>query len=387
MLGLLCVVAAGGLIVALTLEARWLFHLPALRSMPPPAAGTAPSVSIIIPARNEELAIARSVTAAASQAYPDFEVIVVDDASTDATPRILAGLRDDFAPRVSVHAGRPLPNGWAGKCNACDYGASFARGNWLLFLDADTEAGPGLCAALLAVAVEQNLDAVSVQPFVETGTLAERLALPAFFRFALNVFPAMRRFNPEMPERDALANGQCFLFRASAYQFIGGHAAVKDKVLEDVELAHLVRRSGLRYALLTGYDLIRVRMYRAATEVVDGMGKHAAAGMRLSANRGFLTFAGLFATTLGPPLLCLASAASAAASDPGGALGLAAGLSAWAFSAWVWQRASRPLFGLPAGWALAAPVGLLTYGLIAAWGMLRAALGLGVRWKGRVYKG
>ncbi|MEO6063827.1 MAG: glycosyltransferase, partial [Thermoflexales bacterium] len=77
MLGFVCFIAAGGLIVALALEARWLFHLPALRAMPPPAAGTAPRLSIIIPARNEELAIARSVTAAASQAYPDFEVIVV----------------------------------------------------------------------------------------------------------------------------------------------------------------------------------------------------------------------------------------------------------------------------------------------------------------------
>ncbi|MEO6062028.1 MAG: glycosyltransferase, partial [Thermoflexales bacterium] len=304
----------------------------------------------------------------------------------DATPRILASLRDDFAQRVAVHAARPLAPGWVGKCIACDYGASFARGDWLLFLDADTDAAPGLCAALLAVAVERHLDAVSIQPFVETGTIAERLTLPAFFRFALNVFPAMRRFNPEMPERDALANGQCFLFRTGAYKLIGGHAAVKDKVLEDVELAHLVRRTGLRYALLTGYDLIRVRMYRTASEVIGGMGKHAAAGMRLSANRGFLTFAGLFATTLGPPLVCLAGAAIAAAGDPSGAVGVAAGLAAWAFSAFVWQRASRPLFGLPVGWALAAPVGLLAYGLIAAWGMLRSALGFGVRWKGRVYR-
>lgn len=385
MLSLLCVLAAGGLIVALVLEARWLFHLPGLRAMPPPARGTAPRVSIIIPARNEERAIARSVTAAALQDYPDFEVIVIDDDSTDATPRILAGLAEDFSPRVAIHTGRPLAAGWVGKCNACDYGASFARGHWLLFLDADTDASRGLCAALLAVAVEQHLDAVSLQPFVETGTLAERLALPAFFRFALNVFPAMRRFDPEMPERDALANGQCFLFRASAYRAIGGHAAVRDKVLEDVELAHLVRRSGLRYALLTGYDLIRVRMYRSASEVIEGMGKHAGAGMRLSANRGFLTFGGLFATTLGPPLLCLAGAIIATAGDASGVLASLAGLAAWLFSAYVWQRASRPLFGLPTAWALVAPVGLLTYGLIAARGMLRASLGLGVRWKGRVY--
>jgi len=386
-LSLLCLAAAAGLIVALAREARWLFHLPALRAMPPPAAGAAPRLSIIIPARNEELAIARSVTAAASQAYPDFEVIVVDDGSTDATPRILASLRDDFGPRISVHAGRPLPRGWVGKCNACDYGAAFARGDWLLFLDADTDAASGLSAALLAVAVEQRLDAVSIQPFVETGTIVERLALPAFFRFALNVFPAMRRFDPEMPERDALANGQCFLFRADAYRKVGGHAAVKDKVLEDVELAHLIRRSGMRYALLTGYDLIRVRMYRSASEVIEGMGKHAAAGMRLSANRGFLSFGGLFATTLGPPLLCLAGAAITASGEFGGLPALAAGLAAWAYSAFVWCRAARPLFGLSAGWAVLAPVGLLTYGLIAAGGMLRAALGLGVRWKGRIYKG
>ncbi|MBK8833859.1 MAG: glycosyltransferase [Anaerolineae bacterium] len=114
MIGFLCVLAAAGLIVALALEGRWLFHLPSLRAMPPPAAGTAPRLSIIIPARNEEMAIARSVTSAASQAYPDLEVIVVDDGSTDATPRILASLRDDFGPRLSVHAGRPLAPGWVG---------------------------------------------------------------------------------------------------------------------------------------------------------------------------------------------------------------------------------------------------------------------------------
>lgn len=204
-------------------------RLPALQHSP--VLASRPFVSIVIPARNEAANIARCLDGALSQRYAPYEVIVVDDGSTDATPRILHDYATRFSDKLTVVTGRPLPRGWVGKCNACLHGAQHARGDWLLFLDADTAPQPNLIAALLALAQQRGLDLVSVLPFNELRTWSEQLVLPVFYQFALTAFPLQRNLSADPPASNVLANGQCLLVRADAYWSLGGHEVVKDKVL------------------------------------------------------------------------------------------------------------------------------------------------------------
>ncbi len=360
-------------------------RLPALQGVA--VLASRPFVSIIIPARNEAGNIARCLDGALSQRYDPYEVIVVDDGSTDATPRILRDYAARFSERLTVVAGRPLPRGWVGKCNACLHGAHHARGDWLLFLDADTGPQPELVAALLAFAQQRRLDLVSVLPFNELHTWSEQLVLPVFYQFALTAFPLQRNLTAEAPANNVLANGQCLLVRSAAYWSLGGHEAVKDKVLEDIEFAQAMRRAGYRVGLATAFDHLRVRMYHSLSEVVQGLGKHAAAGRRASGWRAFWAVVRMSLTLLGPWLLC-AVGVSRVAAQPAAwhtwfALIAAALALACALGFWAWRY--RCWYALPSRTAAMAALGWLVYLFIVVRGTLRVFFRRGVTWKERVY--
>jgi len=376
----------GGLIVWLiSRDAHRARRVPALRSDEP--AQSSPAVSIIIPARNEAGNIARCLEGALNQRYAAYDVVVVDDGSTDATPHILRDYARRFADRLRVVAGRPLPRGWVGKCNACLHGAHHARGEWLLFLDADTAPQPGLLAALLSFVERGRFDLVSVFPFNELCTWSERLVLPVFYQFAFTAFPLQKNLSLEAPANNVIANGQCLLVKSTAYWAVGGHAAVKDKVLEDVEFAQAVRRAGYRVGLATAFDHLRVRMYHNLGEVVQGLGKHAAAGRRASGWRAFWAVARMSLTLLGPWLLMAAGLLHAVARPaelhvwPASMAGAAALLA----SLWFWSARYRSWYGLPGWMALLTPIGWLIYLAIVVRGTLQVAFGRGVTWKERVY--
>ncbi|MDW8396214.1 MAG: glycosyltransferase family 2 protein [Anaerolineae bacterium] len=349
--------------------------------------GDSPKVTIVIPARNEQANIEPCVRGALGQTYPNYSVVVVDDHSTDGTPHILRRLAETFGERLRVVLGRPLPPGWVGKCNACWHGAQHADlSEWLLFLDADTVPQPGLLAALIAFAQSHRLDVLSVLPFNELPTLAEQLVLPVFYQFALTAFPLRANLSPEAPAQAVIANGQCLLVRASAYWSIGGHEAVKDKVLEDIELAQALRRAGFRVGLATAFDFLRVRMYRSFGEIVQGLGKHAAAGRWASGWRAFWAVARMTLTTALPPvLLLLASAHAASAPSLVSLTALATALSAYAVHLGFWVQRYRLWYRLPARAATQVALGWLLYLYIVVRGTLRVWLGRGVVWKERVY--
>ncbi len=350
---------------------------------PPPA--RPPLVSILIPARDEEGPIGRCVAGALAQHHPSVEVIVVDDGSTDGTAAVLAGLAD---PRLRVLRGRPLPPGWVGKCNACQQLGEAARGEWLLFLDADTAPQPDLVAALLGHAGARGLDLVTVWPFLELGSFWERAVLPPFRALIGALFPFERLERPDVRPEEVLANGQCILVRREAYEAVGGHGAVRDEVLEDVRLAQAIRRAGYRVGGGDALDQIRVRMYTSGREVVAGLSKNAAAGYSSGGLRS-LAVAGRLAAMAYGPLWLLAVGAGLMLSGAGatgrpvaalGALTLGAGLALWGA---IYRRlyALSPLYGLL--W----PLGLMAYLLIALGGMWRVRSGRGVEWKGRRYAG
>lgn len=385
---LVCVVC-----VLLYADGSALHSAESLPSNPPPDTHGA-HISIVIPARNEAHGISRCLDGALAQTGCSFDVTVIDDASSDDTPAILARYAAEHAPRLQVVAGRPLLPGWVGKCNACDGGARLTRafteqaaGSWLLFLDADTRPGPGLVIALLAEARRKRLDALSALPFNELGALSERVILPVFFQFIFAAFPLRRMRNPLMPPDAALANGQCVFVRADVYRAVDGHAAVKDKVLEDVEFAQLLRRSGYRIGLAQGRAHIAVRMYRSFAEIVEGLGKHALAGRRRAGARAFVAVAHLLAIAVAPTLLLLVGVLWFLLAGDTGVPALGAGVVAFAAAQVYWGGVYASMYLQPRWLGLLAPVGALVYLLIAARGAGRALAGRGVRWKGREYAG
>jgi glycosyltransferase involved in cell wall biosynthesis len=226
-----------------------------------------PEVSVIVPARNEQDCIAACLRSLVGQGGVPYEVIVVDDGSTDATRSIA----QDFPVRV-IEAD-PLPEGWSGKCNAAWSGARAATGKWLLFTDADTTHAAGSIVIGLNEAERHGAALLSYSPKQEVHSSVERALMPVIFAELASTFPAKDVCDPKSPT--AAANGQYLLMRRDAYDGIGGHAAVATAILEDVELARRAKQAG--YRLQFGWsDAVSTRMYRTVGQLWEGWTKNLA---------------------------------------------------------------------------------------------------------------
>ncbi|MGB8266131.1 MAG: glycosyltransferase family 2 protein [Candidatus Velthaea sp.] len=234
----------------------------------------APFASIVVPARNEARSIERCVRSLLAQTLPHFEVIVVDDRSEDETPQILARLAAEN-PRLRIVRGEPLPEGWVGKPWALAQGAALARGTWLLFTDADSRHAPHSVSSAIAFARERAVDAVSIGTYQELGSPAERAILPSILALVLFATGTFGEINdPARPDK-ALANGQYLLISRPAYDALGGHAAVRDRIAEDLEFARHLKADGrFRLLLAGGESLASVRMYTSLREIWDGFTKN-----------------------------------------------------------------------------------------------------------------
>ncbi len=228
-----------------------------------------PEVSVIVPARNEEACLGLCLGSLAGQQGVSFEIIVVDDGSTDRT----ADIARSFAGIKLIEAG-PLPDGWSGKSNAVHTGAQQARGQWLLFTDADTVHLPGSLAGSLAEARRHGAEMLSYSPAQELHGFAQRAVMPVIFAELAAKYKPREVSNPESPA--AAANGQYLLITRAAYDAVGGHAAIASCLLEDVELARAVKRSGRRIRFRFGGDAVRTRMYRSFPQLVEGWTKNLA---------------------------------------------------------------------------------------------------------------
>lgn len=227
-------------------------------------------VSAIIPARNEEASIARAVESVAAQ--PEIgEAIVVNDQSTDRTGEILAELAERI-PKLKVLETDTLPSGWTGKNYALSVGAAIARGDWLLFTDADTFHLPGSTAHALADAKEHGVALVSYSPEQEMETFWERALIPRVYWMLSRRYSFARVNDSALP--DAAANGQFLLIRRDAYLAVGGHAAVAPDVLEDVALARRVKYAGHGLYFAGGRGIVRARMYRSFRAMWEGWTKN-----------------------------------------------------------------------------------------------------------------
>jgi chlorobactene glucosyltransferase len=236
-----------------------------------PPAARSPKVSILVPARDEEDSIGPCVQSLLAQDYGDFEVIVLDDDSRDRTPAVLAGLKTD---RLRVLQGRPLPDDWNGKAWACRQLADAARGELLLFTDADTEFRPE--TARLAVNAMEALraDLLTAITANRVLTLGEQLTVPFVTWSLLSLLPLIvTRLLPSSAVFTT-ANGKFMLIRREVYDAIGGHDAVKDDATEDIAIARSARRRGYRWRLLDATPLVNARMYRGLRDAVAGFSKN-----------------------------------------------------------------------------------------------------------------
>ena len=244
--------------------------------------GTAPAVSVIVPARNEEALLGACLQSLVNQRGMGYEIIVVDDGSTDLTRQIAQSF-----PGVRVIDAAPLPPGAAGKCNALACGAREARGQWLLFTDADTVHLPGSLAASLQEAQEHQAALLSYSPQQEVHGLWEKAIMPVVFAELTRTYRTEDVNDPAAPA--AAANGQYLLIAREVYETVGGHAAIHS-LLEDVELARAVKRSGRRIRFRYGGDRVRARMYRSFAQLREGWTKNLAllfdSPLRLARLRG-----------------------------------------------------------------------------------------------------
>ncbi len=233
-----------------------------------------PEVSIIIPARNEEASLRACLESLTTQTGVAFDLIVVDDASTDRTraiARTFAGVRVISSdPLRQDSAG----NTWTGKNNAVIAGAKQARAEYLLFTDADTVHLPGSLARALDEAKKEQADLLSYSPQQVVVTLAERAVMPVIFVELAAQYPP-HKVRDQTSEIVA-ANGQYILVRRAAYEAVGGHAAVATEILEDVALARLFRKAGHRVYFRYGGDAVRTRMYRDWPQLREGWTKNLA---------------------------------------------------------------------------------------------------------------
>lgn len=228
-----------------------------------------PLVSVIVPARNEEASLGACLKSLVSQTGVAFEIMVVDDGSTDRTHETAAS----FAG-VRVIAAPPLPPGWSGKNNAVAAGAKQARGEWLLFTDADTVHLPGSLSRSVTEAQQRKAALLSYSPEQEVRGVPEKAVMPVIFAELAARYPPSRVSDPRSSA--AAANGQYLLVTREAYDAVGGHAAIAGSLLEDVELAGNVKKSGRRIFFRYGGDAVRTRMYRSFAQLREGWTKNLA---------------------------------------------------------------------------------------------------------------
>ena len=369
-------IPAGYALVLVLLVVGYSRRRPQLRDYPPQASG--PLVSVIIPARNEALNIATCVRSVLGTTYDPVEIVVVDDRSTDGTGEIVERLAQapEARGRVRLVRGATLPAGWFGKQWALVQGYRVARGELLLFIDADTWHEPELIPRAVRALAAERVDLVTVLSRQEVVTFWERLVQPHVLLALASRVGDVRRINRTRTEWDAIANGQFILTSRPTYERAGTHEAVRDTVIDDLALAQAYVRQGLDIFLVHGPEYMSTRMYRDLAGIIEGWSKNLALGVPL----------------MFPPLPLVRRAAVYLMWLP--ALCWILPPVLWAVYGWTWAAVTTLISlaiwiwlyraeGVPVWYALLYPVGA---GMVA-YIMIRSALrgSRKIEWRGRVY--
>jgi chlorobactene glucosyltransferase len=360
---------ASYILILTTTNASWLMWT---NIVSPASSGE--KISVLVPARNEAAGISACLDSLLAQKYRPYEIIVYDDDSTDGTGAILKSYVRKYPGMVQVIHGKNLEPGWYGKPQALQKLSEKANGAWLFFTDADTIHSPDSLGQAIALALHHDADLVSgylqhtMKGFGETSVISS-IYLLTMIVIPIWLIPSPRFF----PISHAI--GQCMCFRASAYKSVGGYAAVRNAVSEDVRIARLLKKAGKRVLFADLKDHVSCRMYEGYQNSIDGISKNVFDYLNKNV---FL----LLATTLAVPIFAFAPIVFSAWMPRH----LAAAQAFFRFSvlvnlfSWVIVTLERRL---PWYVPLISPL-ILCNALSAGWRACRAfSLGSTIEWKGR----
>ena len=372
----------GGIFIVYWLHNQ--YHLDiVVEPTPPPS--SAPLISVCVPARNEERNIRACIESILAQDYPNFEVIVLDDRSTDKTPEILQRLAPQDK-RLKIIHGADLSTGWAGKPHALFQASSAARGDWLCFVDADTFLSPNTLSACYTKAIETGTDMFTIMTFQILGSFWEKVVMPIVMT-ALSVGFSPRKVN-DPDSKDAIANGQFILIKRAVYDAIGGHESVKDQIVEDKAISEQVKWNGYRLIVANGYSVARTRMYTSLAEMWEGWTKNIYLGLSDRPSLVLLGIFGAFLALVAALLLPLWPLLGFIwYLQSGGWLALAVIAMALLFWTIVINARSRVsiAMGISPWYSLTLPLGAAMFAAMMFTSTWRVLSGKGVTWKGRVY--
>lgn len=337
-----------------------------------------PSVSIILPVRNQATTVKDCVDSLIRLEYPNKEVIVVDGNSTDGTEDIL----NSFGDKIKIIEEEPLAQGWVGKNWACHLGYEKSTGDLLMFTDGDSIHSQDSLTKTVSFLESRQVDLVTLAPAAILRTFWEKLLQPPIF-WLIMMFVGGKWVNDDNKPRWALGNGQYMLFRREAYHKIGGHSAVRDRISEDYSLGRLIKAKGLKLRMVTASDSLGVRMYSSLPEIWRGWRKN------------FYSVSGnhpLFRATYRLVLLFTFLVLPFVVLGYGVFLSTVNLLNVYlltgafmAFFLWLGLIILDRSIGVSPVYALLLPIAMTLYIGIGLDSTIRGALGMGFAWKGRVY--
>jgi glycosyltransferase involved in cell wall biosynthesis len=233
---------------------------------------TLPRVSIIVPARNEAAMIAASVRSLLAIDYPDYELVVVDDRSDDATGEILDGLKSEYGASLTVVHVRELPTGWLGKTHAMWAAAKQATGAWILFSDADVIHAPDALQRTVHYAEQEQADHMVLLPTMLMDSVGERMMIPLFLTMFVFDYRPWKVRDPKA--RDSMGVGAFNMIRRSAYEKIGTYESMRLSVVDDMRLGEKVKQAGLPSRVAFGEGMVAVRWAVGARGVIGNLTKN-----------------------------------------------------------------------------------------------------------------
>ena len=342
-----------------------------------------PSISVIIPARNESDVLPFTLSSVFSLYYPQIEVILVDDCSEDGTAELAeqaAAARS--ATNFRVVRGTPPPPGWRGKLWALQQGLAAATGEWLLLTDADIYYNPTVLRDLVRLARVERFQMASLMALLRSESFWDRLLLPSFFFFFHLLYPFHWVRRPG--SRTAAAAGGCVLLEREALERAGGLAAVREAWIDDVALAGALKKSGARIYLGATVQVASFRRYGSLRSLREMVVRSAFTQLHYSWTLVALTLSALGFAFVVPVGAALAASAGALGVEPpsleyllDAAIGVTLG-----FMMLAYMPALR-LYRLPVFWTLTLPVAALLYAAMTVESALAHSFGGGPRWKGR----